>query len=406
MNNYSRPCPICDFGKVKEIRKFNFTLFDKHPMHNGYLLVQCEKCGFIYGDTDVTQTVLDDYYENLSKYEDKSISTGGGYSIHDKNRLKSAAKYISSKFDNKEIEIADIGCAIGGLLEQLRNEGFSNLTGIDPSISCVEITQSEKKCKCYHSSLFNLKESFGKYDLIILSHVWEHILDLKSAIKSIEKILKPEGFIYIECPNAMLYKDIIHAPFQEFNTEHINHFTEQAFKNFFGVNNYSCIDVGNRVIQIASGEDYNAVYGIFQKNIDDSKFEISFDSMILNSVNEYLNKSEIWYEQILSKIFNEISNNENIALVGIGQFAFKLLNSINGSKYAGKIELFDNNPLNVGKKINSNEILSGKVIVDQIQKSNAKIIITSLIYQEEIKIGLINRFKEIGLYTPKIIELK
>jgi SAM-dependent methyltransferase len=404
--NSNRHCPVCDFNKVKEIRKFNFTLFDKHPMHNGYMVAQCEKCGFIYGDTNVTQAILDDYYENLSKYEDKTISTGGGYTIHDKNRLKSAAQYIASKFDDKQIEIVDIGCAIGGLLEQLRNEGFSNLTGIDPSISCVEITQSEKKCQCYHSSLFNLKESFGKYDLIILSHVWEHILDLKTAIKSIEKILKPGGFIYVECPNAMLYKEIIHAPFQEFNTEHINHFTEQSFKNFFSINNYSCIDIGNRVIQIASGEDYNAVFGIFQKNVVNIKYDIKFDSNILDSINEYLSKSEVWYERILSKINSEISNNDSIALIGIGQFAFKLLNSIIESKYNGKIELFDNNPLNVGKKINSIEILSGSKIVDQIQKSNSKIIITSLIYQDEIKNGLVTKFQELGLEIPKIIELK
>jgi hypothetical protein len=204
----------------------------------------------------------------------------------------------------------------------------------------------------------------------------------------------------------MLYREIIHAPFQEFNTEHINHFTEQAFKNFFGLNNYSCIDIGNRVIQIASGEDYNAVFGIFQKNLDESKFEITFDSIVLNSINEYLKKSEEWYEKILSKIFSETSNNENIAFVGIGQFAFKLLYSINESNYTGKIELFDNNPLNVGKMINSNEIQSGTGIIGHIQISKAKIIITSLIYQEEIKNGLINKFKENGLDTPKIIELK
>lgn len=404
--NSNRRCPVCDFDQVKEIRKFNFTLFDKHPMQNGYMAAQCEKCGFIYGDTNVTQAILDDYYENLSKYEDKTISTGGGYTIHDKNRLKSAAEYIAAKFDDKGIKIVDIGCAIGGLLEQLRNQGFINLTGIDPSISCVEITQSEKNCNCYHSSLFNIEEKFGKYDLVILSHVWEHILDLNTAIKSIEKILNPNGYIYIECPNAMLYREIIHAPFQEFNTEHINHFTEQSFKNFFGINNYSCIDIGNRVIQIASGEDYNAVFGIFQKNLVDIKYDIKFDSTILDSINKYLSKSEVWYERILSKINFEISNNENIALIGIGQFAFKLLTTIRDSNYKGNIQLFDNNPLNVGKKIDSNEILNGGSIIDQIKKSNAKIIITTLIYQDEIRNGINKKFQELGLAAPKIIELK
>ena len=402
----SRPCPICDFNKAKEIRKINFTLFDEHPMSNGYILVQCEKCGFIYADTDVTQTKLDHYYENLSKYEDKTISTGGGYTIHDKNRLTSVAKYISSKFDNKEIEIVDIGCAIGGLLEQLRNEGFGNLTGIDPSISCVEITKSEKKCNCFHSSLFNIQESFGKYDLVILSHVWEHILDLKSAIKSIEKILKPNGHIYIECPNAMLYNEIIHAPFQEFNTEHINHFTEQSFINFFGIYGYKCIEVGNKVHQIASDQDYNSVYGIFSKKESFTNFELKYENVILDSINDYLNKSDIWFNKIIEKIKNQVKDNDDIVLLGIGQFAFKLLFFIKDFNFRGSILLFDSNKLNVGKKILSTYILNASDIVNLLNIKKSKIIISSLIYQKEIKEEIIVKFKEMNLEIPKIIELE
>ena len=133
---------------------------------------------------------------------------------------------------------------------------------------------------------------------------------------------------------------------------------------------------------------------------------IEFDSKIENSIDEYLDKSEIWYNQILSKIMSEINNNENIALVGIGQFAFKLLTTIIESNFAGSIQLFDNNPLNIGKKIGSMEILNGSNIVDRVQISNAKIIITSLIYHDEIKNGLINKFLEKGLPAPSIIELK
>jgi 2-polyprenyl-3-methyl-5-hydroxy-6-metoxy-1,4-benzoquinol methylase len=401
----SRPCPICDFGKAKEIRKINFTLFDKHPMNNGYILVQCEKCGFVYADTSVSQTELDDYYENLSKYEDKTISTGGGYTIHDKNRLTSVAKYISSKFDNKEIEIVDIGCAIGGLLEQLRNEGFSNLTGIDPSISCVEITKSEKKCKCYHSSLFNIQESFGKYDLVILSHVWEHILDLKSAIKSIEKILKPNGYIYIECPNAMLYNEIIHAPFQEFNTEHINHFTEQSFINYFGNYGYKFIEIGNKIHQIASGQDYNSVYGLFSKEESISTFELTYENLILDSINKYLNNSDIWFNKIIEKIKKQVNEYDDIVFFGIGQFAFKLLFIIKDLNFRGSILLFDSNKLNVGKKILTTYIMDATDIVNVLNPKNSKIIISSLIYQNEIKEELNMKFKETNLESPQIIEL-
>ncbi len=34
--NSNRPCPVCNSKTAKEVRKFNFTLFDNHPMQDGY----------------------------------------------------------------------------------------------------------------------------------------------------------------------------------------------------------------------------------------------------------------------------------------------------------------------------------------------------------------------------------
>lgn len=405
MNHTNRSCPICNSNNISLIKKINFSLFEGHPMQGGYDLVQCLDCSFIYADTKVTQVELDDYYSNLSKYENKEISTGGGYNDYDRNRLIDTANYISSQFKDKSLAIADVGCAIGGLLEQLKNEGFINLTGIDPSISCVNITKNEKGINCLHASLFELNESFGKYDLVILSHVWEHILDLETALKSIEKILKPNGCIYVECPNAMNYKNVIHAPYQEFNTEHINHFSTGSFYNFFGSRGYALIDTGIRIMKIASNNDYDAVYSLFRKNLDGTKTDLVFDQEILPSIQAYLNASDKTYEQIIEKIKTVAALNEDIAFVGIGQFAFKLLESVKEVGIKNKLILYDNNTLNEGKIINDSIVHSGNNLISNYKTKKFNIVITSLIYQNEIANNLKSKFDQNNLEAPLICKL-
>ena len=405
MNHTNRSCPICHSNNISLIKKINFSLFEGHPMQGGYNLVQCQDCSFIYADTKITQVELDDYYSNLSKYESKEISTGGGYNDYDRNRLIDTAKYISSQFEDKSLAIADVGCAIGGLLEQLKNEGFNNITGIDPSISCVNITKNEKGINCLHASLFELNESFGKYDLVILSHVWEHILDLEAALKSIEKILKPNGCIYVECPNAMNYKNVIHAPYQEFNTEHINHFSSGSFYNFFGSRGYLLIDSGIRIMKIASSNDYDAVYSLFRKNISGAKSEINYEHEILPSIKQYIKASDNAYSQILDQIKKVATQEDDIAFVGIGQFAFKLLESVKELGIKNKLILFDNNTLNQGKIINDSIVYSGKNLISNYKSKKFNIIITSLIYQNEIANNLKAEFKKNNIEAPLICKL-
>ncbi len=402
----NRNCPICNFGQNIIIEKINFILFEEHPINEGYDLVQCENCSFIYANVSVTQKQLDRYYANISKYEDKIISTGGGYNVYDLERLAGVAKYLSNIFPDKNIKIADIGCANGGLLEQLKKLGYNNIVGIDPSKSCVKITIEEKKIDCFNASIFDLDVSFGKYDLVILSHVWEHILDLNSAIASIEKILTPNGHIYIECPNAMNYKNTIHAPLQEFNSEHINHFYENGYLNFFGLRNYECTDIGSKIVKIASGEDYDAVYGIFQKSTNELNYQIKYDYEIIKSINEYILKSNKWFKEILNKIESEIVNEKQVAIYGVGQFAFKLLYEMVKKKPDLSLLLFDNNSLNVGKFISDFQILRGNDLINHIKNNRIKLIITSLIHQNSIKEKIISILNDKNNFQLEIIELK
>jgi SAM-dependent methyltransferase len=398
-----RSCPICNSDKPNFIKKIDFMLFPKHPMSDGYNVVQCKECGFVYADTKVTQDDLDTYYKDLSKYEDKNIGTGGGFTQYDKDRLVKTARFIAERIEDKSIRIADIGCANGGLLRELKICGFTNLVAIDPSLTCIEITKSEVGCEAYQYSIFDISTEVGKFDLIILSHVLEHILEIGSTMKKLDELLTDSGCVYIECPNAQNYSKVIHAPYQEFNTEHINHFNEISFSNLFGINNYDKIYTGNKTMKIASDDDYHAVYGLFKKT-NRSRYKIIFDHTILNNINEYIQKSAVIYDAIISEL-KEITETKTIALFGIGQFAFKLL-ADPVLMHKKTLLLFDNNSLNVGKSINGFTIHKGADIAQILSNNYAVILITSLIHEHGIKDGILKIFENENISFPEIIGFK
>ena len=398
-----RNCPVCESTLNKLIIPIDFELFDGHPMNGGYDVVQCSRCGFVYANTKVTQDQLDVYYADLSKYEDKTISTGGGFTQNDKDRLAATAIFLNDQLKDKSLRILDLGCANGGLLRELKNEGFENLVGIDPSSACIAITKEEVGCECYQYSLFDIPGNVGKFDAIILSHVLEHVLNVRQTISIIDKLLNDSGHLYIECPNAEFYYEVIHAPLQEFNAEHINHFTETAFKNLMGDYRYNTIITGDKTMKLPSDQDYHAVYGLFrkEKKVPGAAYSWQFDTAIKGNIEKYINDSNEIFDEI-KETLNGLPNDRPIGLFGIGQFAFKLLKT-DVFQHGRQFKLFDNNRMNVGKKINGVKIMHGDDILAEYRKDHFPIIISSLIHEIPIKNSIKAIFEKNGEEAPVII---
>jgi 2-polyprenyl-3-methyl-5-hydroxy-6-metoxy-1,4-benzoquinol methylase len=395
-----RICPVCESASNQKICEVKFELFDGHPMNGGYNVVQCEACGFVYADTRVTQNELDYYYANLSKYEDKSIGTGGGFTENDKNRLIETAKFLAGYIKDKNSRILDLGCANGGLLRELKKYGFQNLVGIDPSDECVKITREEVGCECYQHSLFDIPDSMGKFDVVISTHVLEHLLNVRQSVSIIYKLLNAGGYVYIECPNASHYKDVIHAPFQEFNAEHINHFNEKSFQNLMGIHCFEKIFTSDKIFKISSDQDYHAVYGLFKKN-PDYTYTVKYDNEIRDCIKSYINKSDEIFDEII-KTMETLPADIPVALYGVGQFAFKLLTT-KAFQDDNDFKLFDNNRINVGKKIKGIEIMHGSKLIDEYNKEKFSVVISSLIYEVPIRKNIQKLFEENNIESPEML---
>ena len=84
-------------------------------------------------------------------------------------------KWIYNELTDKNIYILDYGCGFGQILKTLKQEQFNNIYGIDIEKNAIdECLKSGLNVK--ELNIADLQNPFDiKFDVIILSHVIEHI---------------------------------------------------------------------------------------------------------------------------------------------------------------------------------------------------------------------------------------
>ena len=397
-----RNCPICLSKSIELKEIIPISAYLDYPINGPYILTKCNDCSFYYHNTNITQEEIDKYYIGLSKYENaQTVSIGsGGLTSLDKKRLNKTFENITSIGVDLTSKILDIGCAAGGLLEIFKSNGYENIYGSDPSAFCASYVRSSLGCTVYDGSFLEVKIE-EKFDLIILTHVLEHILDIREFIKKIRSLLTTDGVVYIECPDSTNYHTVIHAPYQELNTEHINHFSTSDFENIASQLNLQFLKGGLIQFLMENGLDYYANWAIL-KNQTKQIFLPLVKSLERDySMREYLEQSNTMFKRF--HLFFSNYKSRKILLLGIGQLSFKLIPILHQLNF--EVEIFDNDQRNWGKKIGDLTVKKGEVILDRYDDSYA-ILISSMISFTKIQEGLYNLFTTHGKTAPQIISLK
>jgi len=124
--------------------------------------------------------------------------------------------------------VLDLGCGAGGLLAVLQAQGLNQVEGLDPDPSAVQAARARGlrlREGLIHDAVTHCAGE--RYDLIVLSHVAEHLRDLHS-LPALARLLAPQGRLYIEVPHPGGYACGERPPYYYFDSEHINHFSAQA----------------------------------------------------------------------------------------------------------------------------------------------------------------------------------
>jgi SAM-dependent methyltransferase len=375
--NPTRACPICKAIQVDVLHSQRFVLPEDHPLATGYEVVACQACGFVYADTPLTQEDYDKFYTELSIYGDQTTSTGGVENPLDWKRQQDTACQIAAVLDDTALSILDVGCANGGMLRALQQLGYKDLCGLDPSPVCVENTR-KLGIQAYQGRLLQpFRQS--AFDCLILSHTLEHVRDVAGAIEWIERCVKPGGVVYLETPDAERYTDFLYAPFQDFNTEHINHFSLAFLRRLMESRSFSFIEGATKDLVIEGDRHYPAVYGFWRRTKSGLSIDQTHNRQLRDNLRLYIARSSKMMEDMDERISSLIAQNRSIIVWGTGQLTMKLLAETSLSRVS--IEAFvDNNPVKHGK------VLSGRPILAPAELKNytQPILIASTLHFDSI----------------------
>jgi SAM-dependent methyltransferase len=110
-------------------------------------------------------------------------------------------KKLNPKFTDR---IADVGCGNGQLLYELHVAGFEDLHGFDPYLPKTE--QLAPGLKLWKQDLV---ETELKFDLLMLHHSFEHLVDPEAVLKTCYARLNPGGRLLVRCPvtDAAVWKE-------------------------------------------------------------------------------------------------------------------------------------------------------------------------------------------------------
>ena len=323
-----RPCPVCNSHEAQYLHTMHFALPETSPLPANYNVVVCVRCGSGFADSDAPADAYNEYYQSFSKYEDSSVATGGGDDPADRQRIEELADFLSGYLPHSA-RIVDIGCGNGGLLSTLKNLGFSDLTGFDPSPACIAHVQSKgidafnitlplnnMECSSFHPE--------RPFDLIVLSHVLEHVFDARAVLVSLLPLLAVGGRIYIETPDPARYDTHQFPPFYFFDPEHINHFGKGALAFLADSLNLKILTIDKKTLRLSNGTHYPAVFGLFELSHLNSQREITGES-VYGLLANYLEESRLGINQLKTRILALIGDGTPFVLWGAGSLAQRLI---------------------------------------------------------------------------------
>jgi|SRR5208283_997671 len=392
MKNPLRPCPVCEGKRGDVLHHQRFAVSDDYPLPDQYDVVICETCGMVYADTPATQADYERFYATCSIYEQPAGEQTGTTPLEDIARLEQTGALFANHIPSKQARILDVGCANGGLLQVLGRLGFANLVGVDPSPACVENTR-KIGCQSFRGELAHLPAEIGRFDTVILTSVLEHVLDVKSAISALVNVCTENGRIFLEVPDAARYADYLYAPFQDINTEHINHFSIASLRNLMIQFGFAPVLEKRVLVNGPSGLIFPGLEVGYERRSGQVQQPLVIDNAFRGQMERYIKESGVMMQKIDRHLRSALASSTEVIVWGTGQLTMKLLCDT-ALKDANVVAFVDGNPVNVGKTLRGVPI----VRPDQLQNETAPIIPATLLHTQ----GIRNRIAALGLPNPVI----
>ena len=270
INYESILCEVCNSNNLK-------TLFNNDRYGINQKTCCCNHCGFIFSNPRMSKKSANYFYN--SDFYRLLYNDGEKYSTEDdlyKDTLKIMKQYkpalpkkpnleryytqLYFDFINNEINdyetVLDIGTGKG---KKLIDFGFigKKAEGIEPSKTFNKVHLELG----LHSRVGFLEDVNKQYDLVTLSHVFEHLTNLDDVVKKLSNITKK--YLFVEVPGHV-------SELQSIQNAHNYYFSLNTLNHFILKNQF-------KLIKIDYVKDNEIILALYEKSENNQNYNFDYD---------------------------------------------------------------------------------------------------------------------------------
>jgi SAM-dependent methyltransferase len=209
-------CPICS---QKTTKLFTAPCDYRKPNNSSsHDVYWCSECCFGQVWKRPTKEEITSFYELDSYYTHQATTNKNGNHNGDESFLDRLRMHLAWRLDRGEelspndatpilnegdsLEILEIGCGNGTNISKFIGKGFSAV-GVEPDPKAREAA-IKIGLVVYEGTAEDLPEAIlgRKFDVVLMSHVLEHCLDINAAVANAKGMLKKGGIYIVETPNC------------------------------------------------------------------------------------------------------------------------------------------------------------------------------------------------------------
>lgn len=234
----SHSCAVCgetSWGKEQcEIDRYGFD----------YTVRVCQSCSHWQVEPMLRGQDYQDFYEKY--YREIYSSPWSIQEFFEDQILRGLRiyRFLSKRMDLKGIAVVDVGCGAGGVLAPFQNQS-NTVTGFDFDLRYLNYGKT-RGLDLRVGGLDAVEDESA--DLIIFSHVLEHIENLDVFLLKAGEKLRKGGRIYVEVPGLFsIWRDYGFDLLKYMQNAHLHHFRKNTLVRVFRNNGFEVIASNEKI---------------------------------------------------------------------------------------------------------------------------------------------------------------
>jgi len=196
----SVPCNFCGSATTTPFAVVIDLLLERLNVKT--TLVRCQQCGLVYQNPRPTLAEMGEHYPpQYDSYADQTVQSKRNWLLQKavQHGTNKRCRFVTNH--KRPGKLLDIGCAMGGFLLGMRDQGAWTLAGVEVNKAVAAAAKERHGLDVFAGTLEEANFPTASFDVVTLWDVFEHLHDPLHTLTEIHRILRPDGIVVIRVPN-------------------------------------------------------------------------------------------------------------------------------------------------------------------------------------------------------------